>query len=113
MLLSRGIIALSIIVGHFIIFNLFIAINVAQVDEANTDYQEELVSEREALLQAKKGKILQRQYDDVKKLRHEQESRGCTFYEMIAKFKSTLKHDDYTLAENIITGIAKLCFPAI
>ena len=59
-ILARVIISLAIIVGHFIIFNLFIAINVAQVDEANKDYQEELVSEREALLSAKKAKILQR-----------------------------------------------------
>jgi len=47
----------------------------------------------------------QRQYDDVKKLRQEQEARGCSFYDMISTFKNTLKHDDYTLMENIVTGM--------
>ena len=46
-----------------------------------------------------------RQYDDVKKLREEQEARGCSFYQMIDNFKNTLKHEDYTLTEDIITDI--------
>lgn len=33
------------------IFNLFIAINVLQVDEAQRDYHDDLLAEREALLQ--------------------------------------------------------------
>ena len=68
-----------------------------QVQEANQDYNEEIVAEREAILQRKKDKILQRQYDDVKKLREEQEARGCSFHQMIENFKNTLKHEDYTL----------------
>jgi len=104
-LICRLFIAVAIVFGHMMIFNLFIAINVLQVDEANTDYQEELISEREALLEAKKGRILQRQFNDVKKLRDEQDARGCSFSEMVKSFKSTLKHDDYTLAENVITDL--------
>ena len=46
-----------------------------------------------------------RQYDDVKKLREEQEARGCSFHQMIENFKNTLKHEDYTLTEDIITDI--------
>ena len=76
-----------------------------QVQEANQDYNEEVVAEREAILQRKKDKILQRQYDDVKKLREEQEARGCSFHQMIENFKNTLKHEDYTLTEDVITDI--------
>ena len=41
----------------------------------------------------------------MKKLREEQEARGCSFYQMIDNFKNTLKHEDYTLTEDIITDI--------
>ena len=92
-----------------------------QVSEANQEYNEEIIAERETILQRKKDKILKRfvsahfialnfklvfrQYDDVKKLREEQEARGCSFYQMIDDFKNTLKHEDYTLTEDIITDI--------
>lgn len=102
---SRCVIIFIIIIGHFIMFNIFVAINIMQVSEANQDYSEEIIAEREAILQRKKDKILQRQYDDVKKLREEQEARGCSFYQMIDNFKNTLKHEDYTLTEDIITDI--------
>ena len=57
------------------------------------------------MFQAKKEKILQRQNDDMKRLRDEQDARGCSFSEMVKNFKMTLKNDDYTLTENVITGI--------
>jgi len=105
MYVSRIVIIFIIIIGHFIMFNIFVAINIMQVSEANQEYNEEIIAEREAILQRKKDKILQRQYDDVKKLREEQEARGCSFYQMIDNFKNTLKHEDYTLTEDIITDI--------
>jgi cation channel sperm-associated protein 3 len=104
-ILARVLMMFIIIMGHFVIFNIFIAVNIMQVQEANQDYNEEIVAEREAILQRKKDKILQRQYDDVKKLREEQEARGCSFHQMIENFKNTLKHEDYTLTEDIITDI--------
>ena len=50
-IIARALIAICIIFGHFMIFNLFIAINVLQVDEAQRDYHDDLLAEREALLQ--------------------------------------------------------------
>lgn len=105
MYVNRGFIAIAVIGVNMMIFNLFIAINVLQVDEANNEYQENLMTEREALLNAKKDRILKRQCDDVKKLKDEQEARGCSFNDLVDSFKSTLKHDDYTLTENIITDL--------
>lgn len=74
---SRIVIIFIIIIGHFIMFNIFVgknivyrcyhirlttisAINIMQVSEANQEYNEEIIAEREAILQRKKDKILQR-----------------------------------------------------
>merc|ERR1719283_657669 len=76
-IMNRAFISIAIIVLNMMFFNFFLAINVLQVDEANNEYQNDLMAEREALLNAKKDRILKRQCDDVKKLRDEQEARGC------------------------------------
>ena len=76
MYVSRIVIIFIIIIGHFIMFNIFVgkkrvspkpglliifsAINIMQVSEANQEYNEEIIAEREAILQRKKDKILQR-----------------------------------------------------
>merc|ERR1712142_675985 len=64
--INRGFICIAIIVLNMMFFNFFLAINVLQVDEANNEYQNDLMAEREALLNAKKDRILKRQCDDVK-----------------------------------------------
>ena len=46
-----------------------------------------------------------RQYDDVKKLREQQDAKGCSFDELIENFKQGLKHDDYTVTDGIVTDI--------
>ena len=46
-----------------------------------------------------------RQYDDVKKLRDQQDAKGCSFDELIENFKHGLKHDDYTVTDGIVTDI--------
>ena len=66
---------MALMLSHFIIFNLFIAINIAQVwqkkelsqslkyqqvDEANKEYMESVNLEREEQLEIKKTKIMQR-----------------------------------------------------
>ncbi|CBY35495.1 unnamed protein product [Oikopleura dioica] len=95
----------ALMMSHFIIFNLFIAINIAQVDEANKEYMDSVNTEREEQLEIKKTKIIQRQYDDVKKLREQQDAKGCSFDELIENFKQGLKHDDYTVTDGIVTDI--------
>ncbi|CAG5077697.1 Oidioi.mRNA.OKI2018_I69.PAR.g8790.t1.cds [Oikopleura dioica] len=101
----RFVVGMALMLSHFIIFNLFIAINIAQVDEANKEYMESVNLEREEQLETKKTKIMQRQYDDVKKLRDQQDAKGCSFDELIENFKQGLKHDDYTVTDGIVTDI--------
>ena len=65
-------IIVCMIVLHFLLFNIFVGLNIINIQEANSDYYEEIHAEKESILARKKEQILRRQFEDVRKLKEKQ-----------------------------------------
>lgn len=100
----------SLMVLHFIIFNMFVGINITNVQEANSEYHAEITEEKEAGIRRKRLEIMERQYADVRRLKDKQKYHSKTggsgdFYDMIAPFKKTLSSKDYAISDSVITEL--------
>uniref|UniRef100_F6SP61 Ion transport domain-containing protein n=2 Tax=Ciona intestinalis TaxID=7719 RepID=F6SP61_CIOIN len=103
---SRIYTILFIICGHFLIFNIFVGVNIMNIQEANENYHEQVIAEKEAILARKKESILHRQHEDVRKLKEKQKEKDCgNFYEMVKSFQESLHNDDYVIQEDLITNL--------
>ncbi|XP_039273016.1 cation channel sperm-associated protein 3-like [Styela clava] len=101
---SRIYTILFIVVGHFLIFNIFVGVNIMNIQEANESYHEQVIAEKEAILARKKEAILHRQHEDVRKLKEKQIEKDCgNFYDMVKSFQETLRSDDYTIMEDTVS----------
>ncbi|XP_076826081.1 cation channel sperm-associated protein 3-like isoform X2 [Clavelina lepadiformis] len=103
---SRIYTILFIVVGHFLIFNIFVGVNIMNIQEANENYHEQVIAEKEAILARKKDSILHSQQEDVRKLKERQIEKDCgNFYEMVKPFQETLRNDDYVILEDLVTSL--------
>lgn len=101
---------ICLIILHFVLFNIFVGINISNIQEANSEYYSEILAEKEANLTKKKNDILERQFEDVRKLKDKQrlyQGAGGTggFYDMISGFRETLRHDDYVVGDNPVSDL--------
>merc|ERR1712071_88450 len=99
-----------LLILHFVLFNIFVGININNIQEANTEYYSEILAEKEANLTKKKNDILERQFEDGRKLKDKQrlyQGAGGTggFYDMISGFRETLRHDDYVVGDNPVSDL--------
>ena len=100
----------ALLLLHFIIFNMFVGINITNVQEANSEYHAEITEEKEAGIRRKRLEIMERQYADVRRLKDKQKYHSKTggsgdFYDMIAPFKKTLSGKDYAISDSVITEL--------
>jgi len=64
---SRFFTIFFILIGHFLLFNIFIGVNILTIQESNRNYNEKVLAEREANLAYQKQIILIRQEEDMAK----------------------------------------------
>lgn len=106
---SRIYTILFIVVGHFLIFNIFVGVNIMNIQEANENYHEQVIAEKEAILARKKEVILHRQHEDIRKLKEKQIEKDCgNFYDMVKSFQETLRNDDYAIMEDTVSDLGWL-----
>ncbi|XP_074649066.1 cation channel sperm-associated protein 3-like [Tubulanus polymorphus] len=91
-----------IMLGHFIFFNIFIAVIIMNISDATENYKNEQRAERETVLRHKKEFMMQRQHNDVKQMMQRQKVGHFTnFQDMVQDFQSSLRHDDYVMMNDL------------
>lgn len=96
---------------HFIIFNIFAGVNIIQIQEANDQYLDEIIEEKEIALAQKLEGIKRKQTQKIRILKERQHAHAAAgggsgdFYEMTKDFRSNLRHDDYVIGDSPVTNL--------
>ncbi|XP_062909370.1 cation channel sperm-associated protein 3-like isoform X3 [Mobula hypostoma] len=103
---SRLFIMCFILLGVFLFVNLFIGVIIINIRETSREFNKGIQAERESTLMGKKQAILQRQRNHITEIMEKQKtSQFESFSEMIAKFKQTLRHDDFIMLDDICSSL--------
>ncbi|XP_072120008.1 cation channel sperm-associated protein 3-like [Mobula birostris] len=103
---SRLFIMCFILLGVFLFVNLFIGVIIINIRETSREFNKGIQAERESTLMGKKQAILQRQRSHITEIMEKQKtSQFESFSEMIAKFKQTLRHDDFIMLDDICSSL--------
>lgn len=93
---------ICILLGNFLISNIFIAIIIMQISEATEAFRSKQRDEREEIISLKKEIVFRRQKLDMRQLLAKQAaSNNADFYYLGSQFLQLLRHDDLVDMNNI------------
>ncbi|XP_076132857.1 cation channel sperm-associated protein 3-like [Alosa pseudoharengus] len=98
---SRPFTIVFILLGYFILFNMFGGVVIMEIHHATKRFENEIQSERETSLAQKKQGVIQRQKDEIRQLLRAQKGMDSNY---LAKFKRSLRHTDITLMDDMCTS---------
>ncbi|XP_062398098.1 cation channel sperm-associated protein 3-like [Sardina pilchardus] len=101
---SRPFTIVFILLGYFILFNMFGGVVIMEIHHATKGFENEIQSERETSLAQKKQGVLQRQKHEIRDLLRAQKGMDSNYSALVGKFKRSLRHTDITLMDDLCTS---------
>lgn len=95
-----------LIIGHFIFENIFVAVVIMNISETTDEFRRQRLKAQQDIINARKNALIDKQYNDVKKMLVMQKKENfATFEEMVKKYKGTLKHDEHMVCSDRSTKV--------